>query len=469
MKKIIVRAMRSRSVSCSIVGVAAVLVIGLAISFINASTAPVAEEKGVEGGAGKAIKITLPETWEHYLGKGSRGTYRSHGLADVTEDELASLLNKLKEGLSKPLPPRFTCLTQEYNDALFSYLSDQPKTRWDRTFETEQAMDVGHISCDVARLPRFIKILQEQTQCSGWEGGGCIEAACKTTAESVRLRLLVNAIKRMAEGITTPFGLPKTYELKLGTNLDGTRHARPHMMEVGTILGSSNMPKEAVYQYKIHLMPRNEDLEDVVMRLAWHTKTGGVLNNHIAGFKVVCSPPEFAKNPANVMPRIVIYVEGTQHKDPRTAPQAALDALYDIFADMHGKGLDYVPRYNEKISEFLYVAQGHGDEKNIWKKNVLDVSPYKERTLDELRNQKLNIKTPHGVKYLPFPFAGFPYENFSMIYYDGSVAKCLGNAEATCPSNYYHLQSPAREGRQKLSAEAINTYCKTPAIKSPGN
>ena len=67
---------------------------------------------------------------------------------------------------------------------------------------------------------------------------------------------------------------------------------------------------------------------------------------------------EAQKNSRPILAKVVIYTttqEGKKHT------QYVVDTLYEYFKDI--QGLDITPRYNKKITSFLYVAHGNGDDK----------------------------------------------------------------------------------------------------------
>lgn len=57
------------------------------------------------------------------------------------------------------------------------------------------------------------------------------------------------------------------------------------------------------------------------------------------------------------MPTIVLYIFGGIED-----AQKALDKLYEIFKNTPGLGIS--PRFNAKVTDFIYVAQGDGQYKS---------------------------------------------------------------------------------------------------------
>ncbi len=62
-----------------------------------------------------------------------------------------------------------------------------------------------------------------------------------------------------------------------------------------------------------------------------------------------------SKQNEEVMPLIVLHPSSS-----KASAQYVLDTVYRLFPE---EGLDVTPRYNEKITSLIYVAQGNGDDK----------------------------------------------------------------------------------------------------------
>lgn len=120
--------------------------------------------------------------------------------------------------------------------------------------------------------------------------------------------------------------------------------------------------------YKIHLMPKSQkDLFTILLRFAQKFIQSPELRQLIYKMKVRSQWWQESKSDTElrdslqkpngtVLPVIVIYP--AQGKDKT---QKLLDILYQEFGTM--PGLDLAPRYNEKITSLIYVAQGDGDYK----------------------------------------------------------------------------------------------------------
>jgi len=120
--------------------------------------------------------------------------------------------------------------------------------------------------------------------------------------------------------------------------------------------------KKLVLRYKIHLMPKDEDIVDVVLRLCTLIKKYPALQQGISDLKIIPvlegnMLPEWQK-----LPKIVVYVD-----TGKANAQNVLDIIYNEFKGMHG--LKRSPRYNEKVTDLIYFAQGNGDDKGDNKPN----------------------------------------------------------------------------------------------------
>ena len=108
--------------------------------------------------------------------------------------------------------------------------------------------------------------------------------------------------------------------------------------------------------YKIHLMPKKEDLQSTIWKLLKQTEHDPELINLIADFKFIKKFEKFDKNEDYNMAIIVIYATSG-----KTNAQRLLNKIYSLFKDQDG--LNIKPRWNEKVTSLIYFAQGHGDQK----------------------------------------------------------------------------------------------------------
>lgn len=110
-----------------------------------------------------------------------------------------------------------------------------------------------------------------------------------------------------------------------------------------------------VANYKIHLMPYDDDINVILNRILREASTNPSFKNLIHLFKIKLATRDLKKGD-EVLPKIVIYpISGKENA------QAFLDKVYELMQDI--RGMNIVPRYNEKITDLIYVTQGDGDYK----------------------------------------------------------------------------------------------------------
>ncbi len=116
--------------------------------------------------------------------------------------------------------------------------------------------------------------------------------------------------------------------------------------------------------YKIHLMPHRQFVPEIVILLIKALKQDPTLGPLMASFKVKYKSETLhtiglKKQPQEErMPRIVIYpAEGKEQV------QRLLDKIIMLFKDQVDKGIGIGPRWNQKVNNLIYFAQGDGDAK----------------------------------------------------------------------------------------------------------
>lgn len=109
--------------------------------------------------------------------------------------------------------------------------------------------------------------------------------------------------------------------------------------------------------YKIHLMPREQDIDDTLLRIFDAVK-GDELRTKIHDMKLVCGSEKELREHKSSMPKIVIYVENS-----KTDAQYVLDTMYKLFLDKKDQGAGWTPRWNYRVNSFVFFAQGDGDNK----------------------------------------------------------------------------------------------------------
>lgn len=111
-----------------------------------------------------------------------------------------------------------------------------------------------------------------------------------------------------------------------------------------------------VSQYKIHLMPKWKDLPNTIMKLFETIKKNSQLQNAIGHMKCSVLNIDLTDNYGQVVPRIVIYAA-----DGKENAQLILDTVYALFKNQEGAG--QTPRFNQKVNDLIYFAQGDADVK----------------------------------------------------------------------------------------------------------
>ncbi len=128
-----------------------------------------------------------------------------------------------------------------------------------------------------------------------------------------------------------------------------------------TLKGALNIGDPAIFDwlvnlYKIHLMPKFDDIERITITLLQEIEQDHEIRNSIAAFKIVTT--ETQETIERNLPRIVIYAN-----PGKATAQLLLNKMYELFKDI--QGIDKTPRFNQKITSLLYWAQGNGDDKEI--------------------------------------------------------------------------------------------------------
>lgn len=120
-------------------------------------------------------------------------------------------------------------------------------------------------------------------------------------------------------------------------------------------------------QYKIHLMPDENHILNVTQILMQALKDDKELGELINAFKIeanlTISYQDEDKKLA--MPMMVIYPAEGKDK-----VQKLLDKLLMLFKDI--KGLDIIPRYNLKVNDLIFYAQGDADYKQGYNLKYFD-------------------------------------------------------------------------------------------------
>jgi len=135
----------------------------------------------------------------------------------------------------------------------------------------------------------------------------------------------------------------------------------PPLLSVGPSIDKKKVLDDyvnsAVFNYKIHLMPRPTDVIPTIDVLFNALQNDQELQSLIDQVKVMSDITQL-RSEELVFPVIVIYPAST-----KASAQEALNKLYELFKNSVGNGLE--PRFNEKITSFVFVAQGDGDHKKL--------------------------------------------------------------------------------------------------------
>lgn len=106
--------------------------------------------------------------------------------------------------------------------------------------------------------------------------------------------------------------------------------------------------------YKIHMMPKGS-LTEILVKLLEALDKDPELNRLVGNFKLKVSAI-YEKEDGKVLPLIAFYAApGTDNA------QKLLNKLYQLFKDT--PGLNKQPRFNARVSDLLWIAQGDGDYK----------------------------------------------------------------------------------------------------------
>jgi hypothetical protein len=110
--------------------------------------------------------------------------------------------------------------------------------------------------------------------------------------------------------------------------------------------------------FKLHVMPKSDQIADTAAELISMLETNSGLRDAIHSFKIQATISKDEQMGENPTPDIVVY----PRHDVRSVAQT-LHELRKHFAGREGRGL--IPRFNIPIAEstMLYMAEGHGHEK----------------------------------------------------------------------------------------------------------
>jgi hypothetical protein len=147
-----------------------------------------------------------------------------------------------------------------------------------------------------------------------------------------------------ARGVTLPQWLKVQRELK---------RAMEYEQVVKLEQESITMVHELVKTYKIHLMPLDVlDEVIIVLRLYELIQKDKDFSDALKTFKIIINP---YRTNDTIYAKVVIYANGKENA------QKILNTIYAKFKNTAGLGI--APRFNAKVTDLIWIAQGDGDYK----------------------------------------------------------------------------------------------------------
>jgi len=114
--------------------------------------------------------------------------------------------------------------------------------------------------------------------------------------------------------------------------------------------------RQLAANYKIHLMPFDDDIVTIMHDLLVRISDEPKLQQAVDRFKVHATTDAIQRSDDTYFPIFVIYCHAG-----KDAAQYVLNEVYALFK--HMPGLDITPRFNRKITSLIYYAQGDGNRK----------------------------------------------------------------------------------------------------------
>lgn len=225
----------------------------------------------------------------------------------------------------------FADIPEVYHKKLLTYLQAKPSS-WRKQLEESQ----GNKSERIKKLLMFIGDVHEPHFGEPYYANGYVFFPID---KKQRLRNNIAIERRLSS-----FTVQKV--MGMNPENDDDRELKKKLIE------------ELVNGYKIHLMPaQGTDLLNLAQLLLDEFAQDPQLKNYVDEFKVAVSDYELLRE--NSMPVVVIYVlDGTK------AAQEVLNKLYQLFKKHPEiKGSGEQPRFNGKVTDLIWIAQGDGDSK----------------------------------------------------------------------------------------------------------
>jgi hypothetical protein len=155
--------------------------------------------------------------------------------------------------------------------------------------------------------------------------------------------------------------------------------------------------KQLISNYKIHLMPKNQDdLYTLMTEILRELSSKPELQQSLRAIKINNSMQVEKSRSGDNLPIVVIYAADAK------AAKSWLKFLCDKFGTM--RGLDITPRFNKKITSLIYYAQGDGDDKNY-----PDLKNYFEADLVHYKPDafaEVGVRPESGTYHLTVPPCG---------------------------------------------------------------
>ncbi len=153
-------------------------------------------------------------------------------------------------------------------------------------------------------------------------------------------------------------------------------------------------------EYKIHLMPKTEHMEEMLDKLQNKLRAEPALKKLIKAYKVLTGTVPADGKPATLrldakgkpLPKIVIY---TTNKDEA---QKLINVIHELFKDDVEKGEGQTPRLNEKLNDLVYYAQGSADLKYAAQEQGIAADLFEGDSEEGLVHFKSNIRMKHWPK-----------------------------------------------------------------------
>lgn len=161
--------------------------------------------------------------------------------------------------------------------------------------------------------------------------------------------------------------------------------------------------------YKIHLMPLKENRIRIMYELMRALQKDPELQEVIAGFKIVASdlPYRQARNNkrlpadrAHLRQNAVIVIYPA---DGRKNTQQALNKIYELFPRDKFPGINIRPRYNARVNNLIWIAQGDGDAKS-------------DRELKKYFEPNMIYFNPKALGFRPTPIGAEQVSTFHLVH-----------------------------------------------------